>query len=296
MFKSYSDRQKGILALVFLAVIYASAGAVIRYLSFSFGLYQQLYLRTLIGLLLGFIFFRKIDWRKLLKISPREWFLLFTRTGANVAAATLWVYATPVTKLANIAFIDSLPLTAVLSFFFCIEKISGRKVFWLALSFLGVFILSVKDLFNLSSLGWGEMMVFISGFFFAFRNISRKWQTKLLNDQEISQIISFMGVVMLFLLSFAFGEKTAFPPMNALLWVLLLFGGFIMFVNIYLTNYGFAHVPAVLGNNILNLEAVFAIAFGFLFYGEISSLKEIVGGTLVILSAIKMNRLERGKN
>ncbi len=291
--KNSPDRKKGILALITVTIFYASAGAVLRYLSYSFGLYQQIYLRTFIGLLLGFIFFRKVDYGKLSKISVKEWLLLTVRTASNVLAATLWVYATPITKLANIAFIDSLPLTAVLSFLFVLEKASWKKVVWVAMSFLGVFVVSVKNLSNLGSFGFGELVVFISGFFFAFRNISRRWQSKLLNDQEISQIMFAIGIVVLFFMSIAVGEKMAFPPMNILLWALLLFGGIIMFANIYLTNYGFASVPAVLGNNILNLEGIFALGIGFLFYGEISTLRELLGGVLIIASVVKMNQIEK---
>lgn len=288
-----TDRKKGIIALVFLAGVYASAGAVIRYLSFHFGLFQQIYLRTFLGLILGFLIFRKVNYGKLAKISPKEWLLLVGRTVSNNLAASLWVFATPITKLANIAFIDSLPLTAALSFLFAIERLTMRKAFWVLISFLGVFILSVKNLSDITSFGVGEMFVYISGFFFAFRNISRRWHSKLLNDAEISQIMNSMGMVFLFVVSMIEGESVGIQPMDPFLILMLLAGGFIMFANVFLTNYGFSVVPAVLGNNILNLEGVFAIMIGFVFYGEISTLRELIGGAMIIVSVFQMNKAEK---
>lgn len=283
------------MALIFLAVVYGSAGAIIRYLSFSFALFQQIYLRTLIALILGVFFFRNnIDYRKIWQISASEWLLFITRSFASYILATaLWVAAAPITKLSSMAFIDALPLTAVISFILGMEKATLRKIFWVAVSFSGVLILSVKDFSNLGSFGAGELLVLISGFFFAFRNISRRWHSKLLNDGEISQLMNVMGVVMLFVFSTIFGEKLVIPSLNMFLIFVLFLGGFIMFANVYITNYGFARVSAVLGNNILNMEPVFAILFGFILYSEIATVKELIGGVIIILSVIKMNQEER---
>lgn len=156
-----------------------------------------LYSGTFLAFILGLVFFGKsLDFRKLRKISTKEWFLIIARTAATfVFGATLWAKATTITKLANVTFIDSLPITATLSFLFLWEKVTVKKVFYLMLSFVGVIILSVKDYSQILSVGVGELLVFISGFFFAFRNISRRWHTNLLNDQEITQLMFAFGLV-----------------------------------------------------------------------------------------------------
>lgn len=294
MFNQMSDRTKGILALTFLAVVYAGTGVVTRYLSYYFTLFQQIYLRTFIALILGIFFFGKsLNLHKLSKISLLEWVLLVGRSAAMfVFGATLWVKATTITKLANVAFIDALPITATLSLVFRWEKVTVQKIVLLLMSFLGVIILSVKNLSVISGFGFGELLVFISGFFFAFRNISRRYHSKLLNDQEITQLMFVFGFLMLFGLSFIFKETIVISQWNWRSILMLLVGGLIMVANLFLTNYGFANVPLVLGNNLLNLEAVFGILFGFMFYGEVSTLRELIGGAIIIVSVIKMSQLD----
>lgn len=289
-----SDRTKGVIAFIFLAAVYAGTGVITRYLNLYFTFFQQIYLRTFIAFILGIFFFRRqLDYRKLRKISLSEWLLLAARSAAMfVFGATLWVKATTIAKLANVTFIDALPITAALSFLFLGEKATFKKVFYLSMSFLGIIVLSVKDLRDLSTFGVGELLVFISGFFFAFRNISRRWHSKLLNDQEITQLMFVFGMLMLFVASIMFGEALFLPKWNSGPMAVLVLGGFILIVSLFLVNYGFAHLSAVFGNNILNLEAVFGILFGFFLYQEVSTARELIGGILIIISVIKMNQLD----
>lgn len=289
-----STHTKGLLALIFLGLVYASTGIVARYMDGYFSLFQQIYIRTFFAIILGFVVFRDMDFGKLKKISKREWLLLAARAAAMfVFGATLWVKATTLTKLANVAFIDAVPLTATLTFLLRKEEITARKTLLLLLSFIGVLILSIKDINSIFTFGFGEVLVFISGFFFAFRNISRRWHSKLLNDQEISQIMFVMGFVMLLVTSVFIGETITIPAFNLLLLIVIIAGGLMMIANLFLTNFGFAHVNAVLGNNILNLEAIFALLIGFSLYQEIPSVGELLGGTLILVSVIAMSRQDK---
>lgn len=152
--------------------------------------------------------------------------------------------------------------------------------------------MSLKDLSNIFSFGFGELLVLISGFFFAYRNISRRFHSKLLNDQEITMLMFFFGMIMLMIVSFITGEKFVIPGLN-IQWIgMLIIGGIIMIANLFISNYGFANVPLVLGNNLLNLEAVFGIIFGFFLYGEVTTVRELVGGLLIVYSVIQMSRLK----
>jgi drug/metabolite transporter (DMT)-like permease len=290
-----NHRTLGILAFIFLASVYAGTGVITRSLDAYFTTAQQLILRILIAFVFGlFLFKKQIHFKKMKKITGKEWALIIIRTFASfVFGAMLWVKATTLTKLANVTFIDSLPITAILTFLFSMEKVSFKKIFYIILSVLGVLILSLKDYSNLLSFGFGELLVLLSGFFFAFRNISRRWQTKLLNDLEISMLMFFFSFFMLLLVSLFLGEKWVMPSVSPQLIVLLLFGGITMGLNIVLGNYGFANVPLVLGNNLLNLEALFGIIFGLMFFGELVTFKELVGGILIVFSVIKMNEIEK---
>ncbi len=294
MLGKLSDSSKGILALCFLAAVYGGVGVVTRYLNLYFPILQQLYLRLFIALILGFFLFgKKINYKKLTKISRREWFLILSRTfGTFVIASPLWVAGANIAKLANVGFIDSLPLTAAISLMLGLEKFTAKKGVLVLLSFLGVVILSVKDFGNLTSFGMGELLVLASGFFFAFRNFARIWHSKVLNDAEITQIMFALGFIMVFITSILWGEKIVVSNWSGELLFMLIIGGLIMIANIFLSNYGFGKIGPVLGNNILNMEAAFAILFGFFFYGEVLTLRELIGGILIVASVVKMNRLK----
>lgn len=288
------EKTKGIISLIILAVIYGGSGVIVRYLNLYLTDFQNIYIRTFLALILGLLIFRKsLNFEKLRKITFSEWLLLLIRSAATFPLAiVLWVKATSLTKLANISFIDSLPLTATLSFIFLREKTTLPKLYWLGLSFVGVILVAVEDFSNIFTFGMGELLVLASGFFFAFRNISRRWHTNLLNDAEMTQIMFFFGLIMVFILSLIFGEKINIPAFNWELFLMLIFGGLVLVANIFISNYGFARVPAVFGSNILNMEAFFAIYFGLLFYKEMPNIKELLGGAMIVLSVIMMSRLK----
>lgn len=294
MLTQVSPRTKGVGAFLILALISSLQAIIARYLSFSLPLFEQIYLRTTIAFLLGFFFFGKnLNWRKLKKISLTEWLLIFLRSAIMfVFGAVLWVKATTLTKLGNLAFIDALPITATLILLFRVEKITFPKVFFIVLSFVGIVMLSVKDYGNLLSFGYGELLVFISGFFFAVRNISRRWHSTLLNDAEITQLMFFFGTLLLIFSSFLFGERPVFSFSAPLILLAVLVGGLFNVGNLFFNNYGFARVSAVLGSTLVNLEIVFSMVLGFFFYQEILTLKEFTGGILIVAAVIGMHQLD----
>lgn len=128
--------------------------------------------------------------------------------------------------------------------------------------------------------------------FFSLSYISRKWHAKILNNYEITTAIFFLALLLLVSASLILGEGLQLNNWNLPL-ILVVFGaGVFNLANLLLTNYGFARVKAVLASNILALESVFAILIGFLFFRELSNLKEIIGGVLILFSVIQMNKLE----
>jgi drug/metabolite transporter (DMT)-like permease len=57
----------------------------------------------------------------------------------------------------------------------------------------------------------------------------------------------------------------------------------------FFTNYGFEKVEAIIANNILILDSVFGIILGFLLYQEIPTIRELIGGIIIVISAVLMN-------
>lgn len=289
-----SEHRKGVLALIWLAFIFAAMGLFVRYLSTGFLLFQQVYLRVLAAVVLGLFAFRtQLRWDKIRRVSVREWLLIFFRATSNyLFGVTLFSQAILWTKYSNVSFIGALPMTALYGFILFREKITWQKLLLVLVAFIGVVMISVKDYSQIFVWGRGEIAAFISTVFFSLGYVARKWHSKLLNNHEITELIFIIAFGLVFVTSLTSGESL---PLSGWTWGLLLAvlgAGFFNVLNLFLINYGFEHVEAVLASNILTLELVFAIGLGFLFFRELPNLPELIGGTVIVASVIGMNREE----
>jgi len=288
---------KGFLALLGVAAFSVLMGVVVRYLSFYFTLLQQIYLRVLVASVLGFVIFRRnLDFRKFKNIPNKELTVLVGRAALGfLLAGPLWVQGFTLAKIANATFIDAIPMSAVLGFLLLREKITPKKVVLLILTFLGVVIVSLSDFSNLSSWGRGEILVLMGTIFFALRNISRRWHTGFLNDSEITQIMHVIGFLLVFAFSQILGEGMPSTHWHLSVLLIVLIGGFLNIAILYLTNIGFANTPANIAGTTLTLGTVFGVIFGFMFYREIPTIRELFGGIVITLSVIEMNRIGKNK-
>jgi len=295
--KFRTEYQKGVLALILLALVFASMGLFARYLATGFLLFQQVYLRMLAAFIVGCLVFRKqINIGKFRKLPLREWLIIFFRA---VSYSLFWIIlftqAIIIAKYSNVSFIGSLPITAVLGFVLLREKLSLRKLVLVLFAFVGVLLISVKDYSNILNWGRGEMLTLISTVFFSLSYIARKWQSDLLNNEELTIINFLVAFLVVFILSILKGDGLLILGWNWGLLLAVIGAGIFNIGNVFLTNYGFQRVEAVLASNILTLESVFAVILGFLFYREIPLPKELLGGVIITLSVIGTNRLAGGK-
>lgn len=297
MLNKKTNREKGVLALALLALVFASMGLFARYLSTSFSTYQQVYLRLTAAFVLSFLAFRtQIDWRKFKKVSKKDWGIILLRAiSYSLFGIVLFTQAILITKYSNVSFISSLPMTAVLGFILIGETFNFKKAFWVLIAFIGVVLISIKDYSHLFVWGHGEILTLISTVFFSLSYVARKWQSDFLNNKELTVVNFIFASLAVFLVSVFQGEGL---PMFGWSWGILaavLGAGLFNVFNIYLTNYGFQKVEAVLASNILTLEAFFAVILGFIFYREVPLIKDLFGGIVIISSVIAMNKLEAKK-
>ncbi len=288
-----SNKQKGILSLIGLAFTYASFGFFTRYLSVSFGFYQQLYLRIFAGLIIGFLIFGKsFNFSKLKKITTAEWFLLIFRSAAYyLFGVVLFNYAVLLTKISTVAFIGSIPMTAILGFLILKEKATIQKIIYIILSFIGISIISINSFSNFSW-GQGEILALLSSFFASLSIVFRRYQTKLLNNVEITQITLLIAFILILIASLFAKEGLPITGWNTGVFLVVLIAGLTNVLMVFFTNYGFEHVKTSIASNILTLEMFFAVLIGLLFYRETPNLKEIIGGVFILFSVIQMNKLE----
>lgn len=206
--------------------------------------------------------------------------------------ASLYRTSLTLTKITNVTFIQSIPFAAVFGWLIFKEKFTLPKFLLVVLAYIGVIIISVKNLSASFSLGRGELFSLISSAAFSLSYVSRKWQSDYLNDKEISQILLFLGTLVLFITSLLKGEKLPLISWQGVALLSIFLTGLFNTINIYLINFGFKNVKAVLASNILTLESIFALILAFIFYKELPTLREFFGGILIVGSVIQMNRLK----
>jgi len=288
------EREKGVLAILSLAVVYGILPLLPRYLSTSFLLFQQVYLRMFAGFILSFLFFyKRIDFKKLKKIPAKEWGLLALRALVYyLLGVVLYTQALLLTKIGNVAFIQAIPMTAILGFIILRERPTFQKILLVFLSFIGVLIISAKDFSNIFALGKGELVALLSLFFVSLGLISRKWQSKMFNDSEVATFMLFFATIFIFIGSIIKGEGLPLNNWHLGVVLALSLGGFLNVGVSFLMNYGFARISAVLASNIIALDPLFASVFAFLIFREMLIAKEILGGIVIIFSAVSMNWLE----
>jgi len=140
--------------------------------------------------------------------------------------------------------------------------------------------------------GPGEILALLSTIFVSLSIVFRRFQSKLLTNIEITQIILFFALLFLLIASIGAGESILTNNWNWPVFLMVLLTGLANVAMIFFTNYGFEHVKNSMASNILTLEMVFAVMIGFMIYREVLSVKDILGGALILFSVIQMNKLE----
>ncbi len=230
-------------------------------------------------------------------IPASDWIIIFFRVIVGyLIAGGLYRQSIAISKISNVTFLQSIPFAGLFGWLFFKEKFSFKKLILLFISYIGVILIAVKDYPLIFSFGKGEVFSFISAALFSLSFVSRKWQGKSLNDKEIVQILLFIGTIILFLVSMLRGEGFLAKQLGILFVFSILLNGFLNAINLFLINYGFARVKAVLASNILALEGVFALVLAFIFYHELPALRELLGGIVILASVIMMNKVEESEN
>lgn len=297
MLKNKTDREKGILSLLLLALVFASMGLFARFLATSFTTYQQVYLRMGAAFVLSALAFRtQVDWQKIRKVNLKDWSIIILRAVSySLFGIVLFTKALLLTKYSNVSFIGALPITAVLGFILIGEKFTYKKALWILASFIGVILISVKDYSHFLDWGHGEILTLISSIFFGISYVARKWQSNYLSNKELTVLNFIFASLAVFLVSLFSGEGLPLAGWSWQILIAVIGAGIFNVLNMFLTNYGFQKIEAVLASNILTLESFFAIILGFIFYKEVPLLKDLLGGVIIVTAVIAMNKLESKK-
>lgn len=288
------ERQTGILALIVLSLVFASMGIFSRYLS-VFSLLQQVYLRVAAAAVLAVIvFWKDLDFSKFKKIGNKEWSLiLFRSLSLYVFGVTLLTAGFLSAKYANVSFISNLPFTAVLGILLFKERLTLQKAGLIFLAFLGATLIATGNMSELFVWGRGETLTALAALSFSFSYVARKWHSELLNDKELTVLILLVSFLLLFAASLIKGENLPAQGWTPLIFIAVIGAGIFNIINLFLTNYGFKRVEAILAGNILTLEAFFGLIIGLVGYHEIPTFRGLFGGALIVAGVVGMNSLHK---
>ncbi|MBI5151646.1 MAG: DMT family transporter [Candidatus Pacebacteria bacterium] len=294
------NKTRAMVMLMISALCYALLNVVARLLNLGFEPMTQTYLRIFLGaVVVGMIFSRKIRWSRLSHIPKQDWIYL---TIIGVLGYGLMVYFISMgairAKLLNVAVVYATitMFTYLYSLIFFRKKFRWSIMIILFISLFGVAVLASKSYIpQLDHFGIGELFVLISAAMGAWYAVARKKLSTYLNNAEISFIVMSIASIATFLLALISGESFSFSSFSIPgVFIGLLLGATLNIISTYAENYAFQHIDAVVGNQMLLSENIFALVLGLTLYKEVVTPPELVGAVIIVGSVYVMNRMEKG--
>ena len=216
--------------------------------------------------------------------NPSFWKFSILAGFALFGGATLQQVGIQYTTVGKAGFITGLYVVIVPILGLCLrQKIGKWTVIGCILAVLGLYFLSIKQDF---SMGWGETLVLIGAFFWAVHvQVIGAANKRNLNPIKLALVQYLVCAALNLLLSLLF--ETFHLDQVILTSGAILYAG-IVSVGIAFTLQVIAQkrVAASQAAIILNLEAVFAVLAGWLFFTEVLTTKEWLGCGLMFLGMI----------
>jgi drug/metabolite transporter (DMT)-like permease len=218
------------------------------------------------------------------ELNPSFWKFSILAGFALFGGATLQQVGIQYTTVGKAGFITGLYVVIVPILGLCLRQKIGRwTVIGSILAMLGLYFLSIKEDF---SMGWGETMVLIGAFFWAVHvQVIGTANKRNLNPIKLALVQYLVCAALNLLLSLVF-ETFHLDQV-------ILASGAILYAGI--VSVGIAFTLQVIAQKkvepsraaiILNLEAVFAVLAGWLFFTELLTMKEWLGCGLMFLGMI----------
>ncbi len=297
LFGPVSTRNLSIGFLVVTAASYTMLSVAARLLSEGFQPMTQVYLRIALGTLALSVILRKsLRWKRFLTMPGKDILTVLTMGTIGYSVAVYFVTLGAINaKLVNVSVIfASVPFFSYLyAFLFLKKKFDAKLTTLLAVSVIGIAMVATKSFVpHLEAFGAGEWFTLLATATMAWFFVGRKVLSPHLNTSEITIAVMSVAAVSGFFIALVRGEPiplSAFSNGHVLLGLFL--GAFMNALVNPIEIFAFKHLDAVTGSQVLLLETVFSLIFGFLFYRELIGPAEIVGGLIIIGSVWIANKL-----
>ncbi len=290
------DRSRAIAALITVSLFYVLLSVNARLLENGFQDLTQVYLRIMLGALVGFLVFRKhIQWKKYLTVPRTDWpgILLMGVVGYGVVVATITI------GVINTSLVNASILYSTIPFFTYLYSLvvfrTKPKLYNLGLillSFWGVSIIVSKSIIpSLTHIGKGDLFVLLSAASGAWYVIGRQMVSNYLNNRELSVLVMSIAAISTGLFALLWHETIMFS--SFLQWDMLFGLAFGAALNVLATtfeNYGYKILNAVFASQLLLFENVFALIIGLIMYQEDPTWFQLLGAGIVGLSVYLANK------
>lgn len=294
---AFSKRTLAILALILIAYAYSTLGMVSRILNEGFQPMTQVYVRVAIGFLISLLFFRhNLNYQKIITTPRQDWFWL-TVMGAIGYAVCVWFLTLGAisAKLVNGSVIYStIPFFVyIISYFLLKEKFRLKLILFLLVAVYGIAVVASKSFIpQLSGFGMGEMFTLVGAFTGAWWSVGIKKLSNHLRTTEVTMLVMAIAAISGIIIAMLQGETLQLSSFSNS-WIVfgIVLGAGLNFMTTFLENFAFKHINVVLGNQILMVSTVFSLLNGFVFYQELITWPELIGGLLIFGSVVAANNV-----
>lgn len=278
------NKTKGFLSLLSAGFIFGIFGIFVRLLNSELTNYQQIFFRSIVGFIFAsviiILFKKKISFKN---ISLINLLLFAVSLPLTIIFYTLSILKTKIILAVATLYLGSILFSLISGIIFFKEKLTIKKSLAIISSILALYYFTIP--FSLTNINIGLIYGILSGFLDALSNSFKKHLGGKV-DKFLLVSIQMLGtiIVSLFLM---FYTKTLFiPQISPFIFAIGLIFGFFLMLNNYFMIVGFHNFDLNLGTIILSSELLFAFIFGYLFYKEVPTFNELIGGGLIAFSIV----------
>jgi O-acetylserine/cysteine efflux transporter len=186
----------------------------------------------------------------------------------------------------------AIPFAILASSIFLGEKVTPKMWLLIFISFFGIFLIGYDP--NLKSEIFAILLCAVSAFFYGIANVFSRY-IKDIDVKLTNAIMGFTGFITLLLFSIIFEGNTVNQLKNIdfYTWLLLLHNGVMVSVVAHTSMfylYKFYSVNKVMP--FYSLFPIFGLVLTFFIFGEIPTLLSAIGGSIVILSVYKLQKIK----
>ena len=241
-------------------------------------------------LFINLIVFQRDCFKRIRGICVPESQLIFLAGSLLLTFYTLATYGLDLVTSINYSFVSrsTLIFSILLAYFFLGEKIDRAKAFLILLFCIGIYIFSTEG--KRIVIQYGDLLILIATFSFSSFAIVQKKLCKNLPPNVISWTVTFVGSIVIILISLVLKIELLPKQPDAIIYIF--FAGAaeafaLLFMNktTYIANVTYYSMMSML-TPILN------VFLGVVFLNEPLSAIQIVGGAILIISGILVQRLK----